>query len=77
MNGQGEHVRLLIAGTLLPLAVLVWSGIRPYDRATWIMEVAPVMVVLRVLWMTQQRFPLTTLETLSRLHDRQLRRLSR
>lgn len=61
MSGQGAHARLLIAGTLLTLAVLVWSGIRPFDRATWIMEVAPVMVVLPVLWMTQQRFPLTTL----------------
>jgi putative membrane protein len=61
MSGQGAHARLLIAGTLLTLAVLVWSGIRPFDRATWIMEVAPVMIVLPVLWMTQQRFPLTTL----------------
>jgi putative membrane protein len=61
MSGQGAHARLLIAGTLLMLAVLVWSGIRPFDRTTWIMEVAPVMIVLPVLWMTQQRFPLTTL----------------
>jgi putative membrane protein len=52
--------RLLLVGTVLTLAVLVWSGIRPFDRATWIMEVAPVVIVLPVLWLTCKRFPLTT-----------------
>ena len=42
--------RLLLAGTIVTLAVLVWSGIRPFDRATWIMEVAPVVIVLPVLY---------------------------
>lgn len=52
--------RLLLAGSIVTLAVLVWSGIRPFDRATWIMEVAPVVIVLPVLWLTCKRFPLTT-----------------
>jgi len=52
--------RLLLAGSLVTLAVLVWSGIRPFDRATWIMEVAPVVIVLPVLWATCKRYPLTT-----------------
>jgi putative membrane protein len=52
--------RLLLAGSIMTLAVLVWSGIRPFDRATWIMEVAPVVIVLPVLWATCKRFPLTT-----------------
>ncbi|MGE5154864.1 MAG: DUF2238 domain-containing protein [Bdellovibrio bacteriovorus] len=43
------------------LTLLVLSGIRPYDRATWVMEVLPVLIVLPVLWLTYGRFPLTTL----------------
>ncbi len=36
MNTQAMPSRLLLVGTVLTLAVLVWSGIRPFDRATWI-----------------------------------------
>lgn len=60
MNTPVLPSRLLLAGSIVTLAVLVWSGIRPFDRATWIMEVAPVVIVLPILWMTQRRFPLTT-----------------
>jgi len=60
MNAPEQSSRLLLAGSLVTLAVLVWSGIRPFDRATWIMEVAPVVIVLPVLWATCLRFPLTT-----------------
>ena len=47
--------------------VLVWavgfivSGIAPYDRATWLMEVAPCLVALPVLWWTRYRFRFSTL----------------
>jgi putative membrane protein len=61
MSVRGEPSRLLVAGTLLTLVVLVWSGIRPFDRATWLMEIAPVLIVLPILWITQRRYPLTTL----------------
>ncbi|HIE1062973.1 TPA: DUF2238 domain-containing protein [Serratia marcescens] len=53
--------RLLSVITLLLLAVLIHSGIRPYDRATWLMEVAPVLIVLPLLWLTHRRYPLTPL----------------
>jgi len=43
------------------LAGLAWSGWRPYDRATWWMEVAPALIALPVLWLTARRFPLTML----------------
>ena len=46
---------------MLVLAMLLWSGIQPYDRATWIMETLPAMIVLPVLWATRRRFPLTPL----------------
>lgn len=51
---------LLVASAVL-LALLALSGWRPYDRATWAMEVAPVAIALPLLWTTYRRFPLTTL----------------
>jgi putative membrane protein len=53
--------RLITVGSMLVLALLLWSGIQPYDRATWIMETLPAMIVLPVLWATRRRFPLTPL----------------
>jgi putative membrane protein len=43
------------------LALLALSGWKPYDLATWAMEVAPVGVVLAILWASHRRFPLTPL----------------
>lgn len=43
------------------LAALVVSGIKPYDRITWWMEVAPVLIGAPVLVATYRRFPLTSL----------------
>jgi len=41
--------------------VLLWSGIVPHDRATWWLEVAPVLVGAPLLLVTAMRFPLTPL----------------
>jgi putative membrane protein len=46
---------------LIVLGALVVSGIRPYDRATWWMEVAPVFIAAPILLATYRRFPLTGL----------------
>jgi putative membrane protein len=46
---------------LIVLLALVASGIRPYDRATWLMEVAPVFIAAPILAGTYRRFPLTDL----------------
>lgn len=43
------------------LIALVVSGIAPFDRATWIMEVAPVLIALPLLVVTRHRQPLSTL----------------
>jgi putative membrane protein len=51
-------LRLYSAALIALLAVTAW---RPYDLATWAMEVAPVFVVLPLLWATHRRFPLTPL----------------
>lgn len=40
---------------------LIASGVQPFDRATWWMEVAPVLVALPLLWGLRHRFPLTGL----------------
>jgi len=51
---------LIAAGTALVL-LLVGSGFSPYDRPTWALEVAPVIVALAVMVPTWKRFPLTGL----------------
>jgi len=61
--------RPLAAVSLVIIAGLALSGIRPYDRTTWILEVFPVFVALPLLWATRERFPLTSLlYTLVALH---------
>ena len=47
--------------TLFWLAALALSGWDPYDRATWWMEVAPVLIALPVLWLAAPHFSLTRL----------------
>ena len=46
---------------LLVLAALVVSGIAPFDRGTWLLEVAPVLIALPILAATYRRFPLSDL----------------
>ena len=46
---------------LLLVLLLVISGVRPYDRATWMMEVAPIFLAAPVLVWTRWRFPLSSL----------------
>ncbi|MBK6469385.1 MAG: DUF2238 domain-containing protein [Betaproteobacteria bacterium] len=58
---DGSRTTLLGFTLAAVLAALAWSGVRPYDRATWLMEVAPVLVVVPVLWASYRRFPLTPL----------------
>jgi putative membrane protein len=45
----------------LALLALVASGVHPYDRGTWLLEVAPLMIAAPVLIATYRRFPLTEL----------------
>ena len=53
----GYEITLLV----IVLAVLVWSGIHPSDRFTWLMEVFPVLIAVPVLILTYRRFPFTPL----------------
>jgi putative membrane protein len=58
---ERANPRELVVLTVALVALLAWSGIRPYDRLTWFMEVLPVIVALPVMWATWRRFPLTDL----------------
>jgi putative membrane protein len=53
--------RYLLWLGLAVAAALVVSGVQPYDRTTWVLEVAPVLVALPLLLFTRERFPLTPL----------------
>jgi len=52
-----EKIILLLLGAVS----LVLSGIAPHDRVTWLLEVAPVLIVVPILFATGKRFPLTPL----------------
>ena len=55
---SGREFALLIG---LILGALIWSGLNPIDRLTWMMEVVWVVIALPLLMLTRERFPLTRL----------------
>ncbi|MHC1697997.1 MAG: DUF2238 domain-containing protein [Geobacteraceae bacterium] len=52
-----EKIVLLVVGA----GLLTLSGIAPYDRTTWLLEIAPILVAVPVLLVTAKGFPLTAL----------------
>jgi putative membrane protein len=57
-----NHSRLLhVLLALIVAAALLISGIHPFDRTTWWLEVAPVVIAAVVLAASHRRFPLTDL----------------
>lgn len=57
-----ENRNLLTAGlAILVGGALLISGIAPFDRLTWVMEVAPAVIALVLLAATRKTYPLTTL----------------
>jgi len=57
LRSSRYEVGLLVSA----VAVLVWSGVAPRDRFTWLLEVAPVLIGAPILVATRKRFPLTRL----------------
>jgi len=55
--GEREGLALLLTLS----AALVWSGIAPTDRLTWLLEVVWVLAAIPLLLLTRRRFPLTRL----------------
>ncbi|WP_240778715.1 DUF2238 domain-containing protein [Shewanella sp. SNU WT4] len=50
-----------IAWMLTFMIVFIWSAYQPFDRFTWVLEVAPAVIGALVLISTRQRFALTPL----------------
>lgn len=59
--GPSGAPRALLASSAVMVAALALTAIGPYDRLTWWLEVAPVVIVLPLLWLTRARFPLSGL----------------
>lgn len=56
-----EQERHAAAVCLIWALALLASGIAPYDRLTWLMEVFPVLIAAPLMVATRRRLPLTTL----------------
>jgi putative membrane protein len=52
---------VFLAVTLVWIVALAGSGIAPRDRGTWLLEVAPVLIALPLLWATRKSFDFTPL----------------
>jgi putative membrane protein len=56
-----SRTRNLALSAAALIGLLVFSGLQPYDRTTWALEVFPIVIALPVMAFTYRRFPLTTL----------------
>jgi len=59
MTRNNSTLHLALAA--ITCIVLAWSGIAPYDRVTWLMEVAPVLIALPLMVATYRQYRLTDL----------------
>ena len=58
MSPSAREPLILLALTGLALVI---SGVDPYERGTWLLEVLPVLIGVAILVPTWKRFPLTPL----------------
>jgi putative membrane protein len=58
MTSANRPLLFMLIAIIIALAV---SGWRPYDRITWLMEVAPVLIALPILIWTRDSYRLTML----------------
>lgn len=59
MNRRSSTEQKLLL--LIGAAIFVWSGIKPYDFTTWVLEIFPIVLAVPALFATRNRFPLTPL----------------
>ena len=52
---------MLCCAAFILMLILIISGIHPFDRDTWLMEVLPVLIIVPLLIYTYKTFPLTNL----------------
>lgn len=55
------RISLLYLGTAILAILLLLSGIQPFDRTTWWLEVIPVLIAVPLLFATYKAFPLSPL----------------
>ncbi|EOR07932.1 DUF2238 domain-containing protein [Acinetobacter genomosp. 15BJ] len=55
------RISILYLGTAILAILLLISGIQPFDRTTWWLEVIPVLIAIPVLFATYKAFPLSPL----------------
>lgn len=60
-----RSTKSLILAAVLLFILLIVSGINPYDRATWVLEVFPILIAFPIVVASYRRFPLTKLLYLS------------
>jgi putative membrane protein len=53
--------KILIVAAIGLFTVLLFSAVHSFDRITWLMEVAPILIAAPILLFTYRRFPLTSL----------------
>jgi putative membrane protein len=58
---RSAGIPVFLAVTLVWIVALAGSGIAPRDRGTWLLEVAPVLIALPLLWATRRSFDFTPL----------------
>lgn len=61
MQMRIRRPHMLLIGSMVLVLLLTISGIRPFDRTTWLLEVFPILIALPWLFATYRRFPLTSL----------------
>lgn len=59
MSKNRDHI--LLVGLSLLIILLAWSGMHPYDHATWFMEVTPVFIIIPILIKQYRNYPLTSI----------------
>ncbi len=59
MSQRGSFLEMGLLA--LVVGVLIWSGIAPHDRFTWVLEVAPVLLGLPILILIRDRFRFSSL----------------
>lgn len=58
VTASRRELLFLLAVTVVSLLLAIW---RPYDMATYFLEVFPVLIAIPLLWATRANFPLTRL----------------
>jgi putative membrane protein len=58
MRRTKRNINLILCIVIF-FIVIIWSGIKPHDYFTWILEVFPGVIGFLVLWLTYRRFSFT------------------